>query len=116
MKLLKVAMTSFKLMDTLVIGTKYDVTIAAPRGPSKTANLFDTNSITDDQVNAHCDLVWSDSNYGANTPNYFKTFSTPPKDKNKLDALRNQSKIRQVMLGKKLWNIFTSKFQLNILP
>ena len=78
--------------------------------------MFDINSITDDQVNAHCDLVWSDSDYGADTPNYFKTFSPLPTNNNELDAMRNQTKIRHVMLGNKLWNSFTSNFQLEILP
>ena len=36
MKLLKVAIESVKLMDILVLGTKYDTAISAPRGPSTT--------------------------------------------------------------------------------
>ena len=68
MKLLKVAIEGVKLMDTLVLGTTYDDTAAVPRPPKTLVNLFDTNSVTDEEVGAQCNLVWSDSTHGEDTP------------------------------------------------
>ena len=116
MKLMKVAIEGVKLMDTLVLGTTYDATVTAPRPPKTSVNLFETNAVTDDEVSSHCNLVWSDSVFGADTPQYFTTFKTLPTDTAWLNELRNQRKIRHVMLGNKLWNSFTSHFQLEILP
>ena len=62
----------------------------------------------------HVNLVWNDSDFGATTPKYFTKFDEAPKDTDKLENLRNNIRLKHVMMGAKLWNSLTSKFQINI--
>ena len=41
-------------------------------------DLFSSNKVTKEQVIEHCELVWSDSNYGNETTRYFAKFAPPP--------------------------------------
>ena len=58
--------------------------------------------------------MWEDTDFGANTPKYFKDFGTPPTDRATLDALRHKQRQKHVMLGKKVWNSLSSKFKIEI--
>ena len=101
MKLIKVAIESVKIMDALTIGTTYNGTLNAKLGPLIKVNILDTNTVTDEQMKDHCNLVWSNSSK-VDTANYFDNFVTIPADTVALLGLRNQRKIRHVMLGKKI--------------
>ena len=110
-KLLRVAIEAIKAFEVLTIGATFDSATAAPRAPATTINILSSSDASDEQVKTHCDLVWSTTPFGNNdneTPNYYKTFDTSPANTNDLNALRNQTKIRHVMLGHKIWNSFSS--------
>ena len=55
-------------------------------------NMFESNQGTREEIEHFSDLVWADTDFGANTPKYFKTFKTAPVDKATLDSLRNQQR------------------------
>ena len=106
------------MMECLSIPTKWVAggTVAqkrVPRADSK-VDIFNSNLCTTDQLKAYCDLVWSESTYGANTPKYFDIFDTAPTNTFELDEYRNKRKLKHVMLGTKLWASLTSDFKIEI--
>ena len=50
--------------------------------------------------------------HGVDTPEYFKRFTTEPNDKSNLENERNKRRLKYVMMGAKIWNSFTSDFQI----
>ena len=62
-------------------------------------NIFESNKATKEDIEARCDLVWADTDFGADTLKYFKDFYSVPTDKKSLDELRNKQKQKHVMLG-----------------
>jgi len=61
----------------------------------------------------HVDLVWDDTSLGVVTPKYFTIFDKAPTITDELDELSNTAKLKHVMMGSKIWNSFTSKFQID---
>ena len=118
-KLIEGEFLDTRTMEALEINTHWmgggDVD-AARRVPSAGGkiNIFDSNKATKENVIAYTDLVWAETDFGADTPRYFKGFTTAPTDKPTLNALRNQQKQKHVMLGKKIWNSLSSDFKIEI--
>ena len=118
-KLLEPDLTAFRLLDSLKINTEWDngaSIVAGQRIPKQagTINIFKSNKSTKKQVQFHVDLVWDDASIGATTPKYFAIFDTAPTTTDELDELRNTTKLKHVMMGSKIWNSLTSKFQIDI--
>lgn len=118
-KLIEKDLTAFRLLDNLKINTEWATaasTIEHQRIPTPEGiiDLFKSNKATKEQVQTHVDLVWDDSDFGARTPKYFAEFPKAPADTDELDILRNNAKLKHVMMGAKLWNSLTSKFQIDI--
>ena len=106
-KLLEKELESVRLMECLSIPTKWVAggTAAQKRVPIEDSkvDIFNSNLCTTDQLKAYCDLVWSESTWGVNTPKYFDVFDTAPSNTVELNELRNKRRLKHVMLGTKLW-------------
>ena len=118
-KLIEGELLDTRTMEALEIHTNWrdgGDTDAAKRIPlaDKKINTFGSNKATKENVTAYCDLVWEDTDFGADTPRYFKEFATAPTDKASLDTLRNHQRQKHVMLGKKIWNSLSSNFKIEI--
>ena len=57
-----------------------------------------------DQIEYYCDLVWLDSTFGDNTPNYFEIFVVAPTHTAELNMLKNHRRLRHIIMGNKIWN------------
>ena len=119
LKLTEKDLSATSLLDSLKINTIWDVnasTVEEQMIPKTTGliDIFKSNKATQEQVEEHVNLVWSDSAYGVTTPKYYSTFDTAPTDTATFDSLRNTSKLKHVMMGAKLWNSLTSGFQIDI--
>ena len=117
-KLIEKQFEDTRLMECMSIPTEWDDgagTAAARRVPTDEGKIdfFKSYQGTEEQIKEHCDRVWADTNV-ANTPKYFDTFATAPANNNELTALRNQRKLKHVMMGNKLWNSLTSKYQIEL--
>jgi len=62
----------------------------------------------------HCNLVWSTSAFGSDTPKYFKDFASAPTNDATLKDARNLIKLKHIMMGTKIWNSLSSKFKIEI--
>ena len=118
-KLIEKDLSATRLLDSLKINTVWDITAPSAAGrripkAEGLIDLFKSNKATKEQVEEHVDLVWSDSAHGTLTPKYFNVFDTAPADTDALDDLRNGAKLKHVMMGAKMWNSLTSKFQIDI--
>ena len=80
---------------------------------NKTLNLFSSNAATKEQVDNHCDLVWSSSAF-ADTDKLATRDNTRPTNLEELNAIQNSLKMKHAILGSLLWNSLTSKYQLEI--
>ena len=78
-------------------------------------NLFDDNKVMTEQVKAKSELVWSESKFGATTPKYHKVFVVAPVDDATLDEAQTKSKMKHVIMGKKIWASLNAEFQIGIL-
>ena len=116
-KLLEKELESVRLMECLKIPTEWVAggNVVARRAPilAKKIDIFHSNLCTKDQLNAYCDLVWSQSNLG-DTSQFFDVFDQPPTSTVELEAGRNRRKLKHVMLGTKLWASLTSDFKIEI--
>ena len=118
-KLLEPDLTAFRLLDSLKINTAWDnaaSTVAGQRIPKKagTIDIFKSNKAAKEQVQFHVDLVWDDASLGATTPKYFAIFDKAHITTEKLNKLRNTTKLKHVIIGAKIWNNFTANFQIDI--
>ena len=122
-KLMEPLFKKTRLMGCLGIPTEWDATpgnTAAARAARRVptvegiVNIFDSHRIERNRVEHYCDLVWSNSNFGNDTPQYFTRFSTAPTNQADLDNYRQQRRLRHVMMGQMIWSSLTSKFQLKI--
>ena len=77
-------------------------------------NLYDSNKATEEEVQFHYGIVWSDSSFGTSTSDYFDRCRTSPTNTTELDTLWDTRKLKHVILGQKLWGSFTSEFQIDI--
>ena len=118
-KLLEGELLSTRTMEVLQINTKWQAggdADAAKRVPipEGTINIFESNEATKEEVRDYCDMVWADTPFGVDTPEYFSAFSTAPTNTTELNTLRNQRKQKHVMLGKKIWNSLSSNYKIEI--
>ena len=79
--------------------------------PEGSVNIFDRHSATKKQVRTYVKLFWADTTHGVNTPKYHVDYLTAPNDDTTLNAGRNDTKLKSVMLGKKIWNSLTSAYK-----
>ena len=119
-KLIAKHLKDTRVMEALKIAVKWDTSAADTEGQKLPTtegiiDLFSSNKVTKEQVVEHCELVWSDSNYGNDTTRYFAKFATPPTSEEDLISERNKRRMKHVMMGYKLWNSLTSSFQLDII-
>ena len=114
-KLISKSFEDMRLMEALLIPTKWDTgnaDDALKRVPTEACmvNLFKVHSVTKEQVKAKSELVWVDTAFGADTPKYFARFGTAPVDTVTLEVERNKVRMKHVIIGKKLWDSFKSSF------
>ena len=100
-KLMGKAFKTYRMMEILQVPTKWQA--VSPKNPTKEGmvNLFESDTVTKEQVNAQADKVCSDASYGTATPEYFKIFDLPPpnkqrrvrtsKESHKIEARNGQS-------------------------
>ena len=112
-KLLEQQLNSTRTMEAMVVNTEWTTGTRTPDA-SGTVNIFKSNQATREEVETHCVLVWSNSTFGNNTPRYFADFQATPSNTTELNSLRNQRKLKHVIMGSKIWNSFTSSFQIDI--
>ena len=68
-----------------------------------------------EDIDKHTNLVWEDTDFGADTPYSLKEFGIVPTDKVTLDKLRNAQRLKHVILGHQLWNSLSSAFKAEII-
>ena len=94
-KLVEGDLNGTRTMEVLEINTKWSPggeTDAAKRVPliEGMINIFESNKASPEEIESHCNLIWADADFGADTPKYFKGFDSIPTDKTSLDELRNK--------------------------
>ena len=99
LKLIEQQLQDVRVMKTLKIPTGWDTSVTSPNDrwhqvPGKMIDIFKSNKATEEQVEHYSDLVWSDSAYGEDTPEYFSLFGTPPTDTATLTSLQNNRKLK----------------------
>ena len=52
--------------------------------------------------------------HGDSTPQYLAHLANPPTDDATLNTLRNNRKLKHLILGKKIWNSLISTFQIDL--
>ena len=114
-KLMGKAFKTYRMKNILKVPTSWEAGVPANPTKEGIVDLFESNTLTRKQVNAQADKVWSESKFGATTPEYFKIFATKPTDDASLDAERNATKFKHAMAGANIWNSLTSDFQLELL-
>ena len=119
-KLIEGNLNSKRTMSALKISTKWEAgsgADAAKRTPLSEGDidLFKSNEVKKEELEEYVALVWSDSDFGGNTPKYFREFGTAPIDTASLNKLRNIQKLKHVMLGHQLWNSISSAFKVEII-
>ena len=114
-KLIGKKMEHTRTRQCLKISTEWENTTDDIENPvnDKIVDVFDSNRATKDQVDAHCALIWSTTDF-AGTNNLFKRMVTKPTDDATLNAERNPAKLKHAMLGNIVWNSLTPSYQLEI--
>ena len=118
-KLIETDFESTRTMEALGICTTWNTTggtAASNRVPTEHGNIdiFTSNKASKEDVIQHCELVWSDSTFGSDTPKYFKNFVKVPTDDATLNDARNLEKLKHIMMGTKIWNSLSSSFKIEI--
>ena len=118
-KLIEKEFKKTRVMEALEISTEWDDSasdIESKKMPTARGliDIFKSKQVTQDQILAHSELVWASTAHGSTTPRYFKRFNTPPTTTNDIEDARNQRRLKHVMMGWKLWNSLTAKFQIEI--
>ena len=93
-------------MEALQIPTIWDTcngNVALQRFPTKKGIIdsFKVHGVTKAQVRAKSELVWANTTFGVNTPEYFSNFGTIPVDDATLDTERNKMQMKHVIMRKK---------------
>ena len=119
-KLIEGDLNAKRTMSALKISTKWEPggdTDAAKKIPLSEGeiDLFKSNKATKEELDEHIALVWSDTAFGGNTPKYFQEFNIAPTDNDSLIKLRNNQRLKHVMLGHQLWNSISSAFKVEII-
>ena len=119
-KLIGKSFEDVRLMQTLLIPTIWDTAnedVGLQRLPTEAGIVdpFKVHNVTKVQVRAKLELVWVDTKFGANKPEYFAIFYTTPTDDGTLNATRNKVRLTYVIQGKKIWYSLQSAFQIEIM-
>ena len=117
-KLIGKSFRDVKVMEALLIPTKWDVNNADPEAKKLVlmeVDAFKTNKVTEEQVAVKSELVWATTTHGANTPRYFKQLAIVPTNNAELTMARNMMQMKHIIMGKKIWDSLTSKFQIDII-
>ena len=106
-KLIERDFTSTRTMEALEVSTTWNDsagTAEAKRIPAVEGivDIFKSNKATSEEIIDHCNLVWSESDFGTDTPKYFRNFKTAPTNITELEAARNGRRLKHVMMGEKL--------------
>ena len=107
-KLMEKEFDDVRIMKCLSVPTKWDVgaaTVAGRRIPTAAGKVDFFSSYTGERadIEEYCNLVWSNTTFGANTPRYFDIFNTAPNNTADLSALRHQRQLRHIIMGNKIW-------------
>ena len=78
-------------------------------------NILQSNQATREQVLNHSNRVWSESTYGEDTPRYYRNFQPIPTNSDGLQKERNNTRLKHVMMGAKLWDSLTPEFKIEIM-
>ena len=113
-KLIGKAFRDVRVMECLLIPTKWDTTntdTELQKLPTKEGllNQFEYSKVTKEQVQAKSELVWSESTF-ATTSQHFTKFTLIPTNDDTLNESRNHAKMKHVIMGKKIWSSFTAEF------
>ena len=117
-KLIGKSFRDVKVMEALLIPTKWDVNNADPEAKKLVlmeVDAFKTNKVTKEQVAVKSELVWATTTHGVNTPQYFKQLAIAPTNDAELTKARNMMQMKHIIMGKKIWDSLTSKFQIDII-
>ena len=117
-KLMRKPLNDVRVMEVLKVTTKWDednIDDAGKRMVVEDANLFDRHNLSTKQVIDYVNLFWSETAHGADTPKYHKRHATPPVDTAELTDQRELSRMKSIILGRKVWDSLTSEFQAEII-
>ena len=117
-KLIGKAMDSRRLKDILKVATNWESTGTLPEFPivDDLKDIFTCNSVTDEQVDEHCRLVWSLQDFNhADSSKLNKIVPTKPTNVDELNNVRNNLKMKHAMLGAMVWDSLLPSYQLEII-
>ena len=83
-------MSNRKLQGCFAIATEWESTGTNPEQPTKFKDTFALSEATSDEVNAHCNRVWSmEEITHAHSTKLTKVVTTKPTTTTELDVIRN---------------------------
>ena len=97
-----------RVMEVLKVPTKWDndaATVEGKRVVTETMNIFDRYGVKQECVKTYVDLFWANTTFGVNTPKYHKQYTACPTDTAELTTERDKSKIKSIILGRKIWTL-----------
>ena len=117
-KLIEKEFHDVRIMQCLNVPTLWNVgagTAAERRTPiaEGMVDFFSSFQGSRRELQDHCDLVWASTTL-TNTPRLFDIFQTGPTTTEELNDLRNQRRLRHIILGNKLWASLTPDFQIEL--
>ena len=111
-----------RVMETLLVPKKWDKDNYHANDDLKrlvikdgVVNLFERHCVTTDQVREYVILFWATTTHGADTSKYHMVLATTPKDNDTLNIARDKTKLKRIILEKRVWNSLTYKFQKKII-
>ena len=115
-KLISQKISNRKLKECFAITTEWKTSGTNPEQPTKFKDIFATSEATIDEMNDHCDRVWSTADFThADSSKLTKVVATKPTTKAELDATRNQMKLKHAMLGAMIWDSIETTYQLDLI-
>ena len=117
-KLIGKIMDARRIKGNLKIATTWETTGTIPELPNADGmqDLFNSNSATEEQVDEHCRLVWSEADFNhADSAKLLTRVVTKPVDINTLNAVRNKMKLKHAMLRAMIWDSCVASYQLEII-
>ena len=117
-KLIEKEFHDVRIMQCLNVPTLWNVgagTAAERQTPiaDGMVDFFSSFRGTRRKLQDYCDLVWASTNL-TNTPRLFDIFPTAPTTTEELNDLRNQRRLRHIILGNKLWASLKPDFQIEL--
>ena len=116
-KLMEKEFNDVRVMKCLSVPTEWNVGAANAAGrriPTAAGKVDFFSSYTGERadIEAYSNLVWADTNYGADTPRYFDIFNVAPTNTGDLNALRHQRQLRHIIMGNKIWKSLDPSVQI----